>query len=99
MITNVITVASSIVDTDLPAIGEVSCDEWSAWQNLWKRADTKTSMPVFKRDFKVEQEDGLVLTFKKDGVVSFANGATKVSGTSQLVKTGKGYQVMPFAPP
>ncbi|MBQ2624923.1 MAG: C10 family peptidase [Kiritimatiellae bacterium] len=99
MITNVITVASSIVDTDLPAIGEVSCDEWSAWQNLWKRADTKTSMPVFKRDFKVEQEDGLVLTFKKDGVVSFANGATKVSGTSQLVKTGKGYQVMTFAPP
>ena len=82
---------------------------WTAWQNLWKRADTKADMPVIKKDTKVdhwldEQDDAnnrVTLTFKKDGVVSFAGmvDGVKVSGSSQLVDDGKGWKVTLYAPP
>ena len=82
---------------------------WTAWQNLWKRADTKAAMPVIKKDIKVdhwldEQDDAnnrVTLTFKKDGVVAFAGmvDGVKVSGSSQLVDDGKGWKVTLYAPP
>ena len=86
--------------------------EWTAYQNLWKRADTKADMPVIKKDIKVdhwlgEQGDAnnkLTLTFKKDGAVSFAGtvDGNKVSGSSQLVRLaedGSSCQVTLYAPP
>ena len=72
--------------------------EWAAWQNLWKRSDTKAEQPTFKKDVvaycplgKDGDADSLVtLTFKKDGVVAFAGmvGGASVSGSSQLVWNG-----------
>ena len=68
---------------------------WTAYQNLWKRADTKAAQPVFKASFDRAVELGkegdannkLTLTFKKDGAVAFAGkvGGASVSGASQLV--------------
>ena len=87
---------------------------WKAYQNLWKRADTKEEMPVFKTDRKVDhwlggQDDVsnmVTLTFKKEGVVSFAGkvGGASVSGTSQLVLVRRDEgtalcQVTLYAPP
>ena len=89
--------------------GVASCDEWTAWQNLWKRADTKGGMPIFKASFdrtvelgeKGDADNSVKLTFKKDGVVSFAGkvGGAKVSGSSQLVNDGTGWSVTLYAPP
>ena len=87
---------------------------WIAYQNLWKRADTKSEMPVFKTDRKVDHYLGdpgdannkLTLTFKKDGAVAFAGkvGGVSVSGSSQLelgrrVEDAAPYQVTLYAPP
>jgi len=86
--------------------------DWSACQNLWKRADTKAAMPVIKKDIKVDHWLGemddknnlVTLTFKKDGAVAFAGkvDGVKVSGSSQLVRLagdGSPYQVTLYAPP
>ena len=83
--------------------------EWTAVQNLWKRADTKGKMPVFTRSIDQtlwlsetgDENNSVKLTFKKDGVVAFAGkvGGTKVSGSSQLVLTETGWQVTIYAPP
>jgi uncharacterized repeat protein (TIGR02543 family) len=79
---------------ELIPYGVVSGGDWMAYQNLWKRADTKADMPVVKKDIKVDvpgvagdTDNILTLTFKKDGVVAFAGmvGGMKVSGSSQLV--------------
>ena len=66
-------------------------------------------MPIFKKnlDRTLELgEDGdanntVKLTFKKDGVVSFAGkvGGASVSGSSQLVNDGNGWKVTLYAPP
>ena len=90
--TNDVTVAASGVSGRTASEPSIS---WTAFQNLWKRADTKTDMPVIKKDIKVdhwlgEQDDAnnkLTLTFKKDGVVAFTGmvDGAKVSGSSQLV--------------
>ena len=87
--------------------------DWTAWQNLWKRADTKADMPVIKKDIKVDDYLGdpgdannkLTLTFKKDGAVAFAGkvGGVSVSGSSQLVlgrrvEDAAPYQVTLYAP-
>lgn len=103
-VTNEVTVAA------VNGIGIVSGHdatvEWSAWQNLWKRGDTKAKQPVFKKNIVVdcylgEQDDvgNLVkITFKKDGVVSFAGkvGGMSVSGSSQLVwNAGYGTTTLP----
>ena len=86
---------------------------WAALQNLWKRADTKASQPVFKKNIDKVLELGeagdaantIKLTFKKDGVVAFAGkvGGASVSGSSQLVprlaEDGSPYQVTLYAPP
>jgi len=86
----------------------------TAWQNLWKRGDTKASMPVFNDDIEETLELGeagdadntLNLTFKKDGVVSFAGKVegVSVSGSSQVVRNparpeSAPYQVTLYAPP
>ena len=97
-------VASGVMATEPPRA-------WSAYQNLWKRADTKADMPVIKKDIKVDHELGdpndannkLTLTFKKDGAVSFAGkvDGNKVSGSSQLVRLaedGLSCQVTLYAP-
>ena len=109
-ITNEVTVAAGVVrlaeDGSPHLVGVVSGEtvgravsgeplSWSAWQNLWKRADTKASQPVFKKNIEKVLELGaagdanntLKLTFKKDGVVAFAGkvGGASVSGSSQLV--------------
>ena len=83
--------------------------EWTAYQNLWKRTDTKAEMPIFKKNFDVTLELGeagdanntVKLTFKKDGVVAFAGkvGGASVSGSSQLVWGENGWQVTLYAPP
>ena len=74
---------------------------WVAYQNLWKRADAKASQPVFKNGFDVFLANGLKLTFKKDGAVSFAGtvDGAKLSGSSQLVNDGSGWKVTVYAPP
>ena len=85
---------------------------WTAYQNFWKRADTKAAQPVFKSNVVVPYELGdpddvnnkLTLTFKKDGVVAFAGkvGGASVSGSSQLVRLaedGLSCQVTLYAPP
>ena len=81
--------------------GVAMSDEWAAYQNLWKRADTKAAMPIFKKNFDVTLENGLKLTFKKDGVVSFSGtvGGAKVGGSSQLVWGENGWQVTLYAQP
>ena len=69
---------------------------WTAFQNLWKRADTKAKQPVFKKNIAVEyyplgvagdKNNTVKFTFKKDGVVSFSGkiGGVSVSGSAQLV--------------
>ncbi len=72
---------------------EADTPDWSAYQNLWKRADTKASQPVFKKNIDRVLGNGLKLTFKKDGVVSFAGklDGTSVSGSSQLVWVESGH--------
>ena len=72
--------------------GVASSDEFSAFQNLWKRADTKAAAPVFKKAIDAFLPNTLALQFKKDGVVSFAGNLTgaKISGTSQLIPNGDG---------
>ena len=103
--TNVVAFAAAEVRPDGGAAvqcGVAECDEWMAWQNLWKRADTKARMPNFKKSVAVELEGGLKLTFKKDGAVSFAGkaGGAAVSGASQLVPDGNGEWLLPlYAPP
>jgi len=82
---------------------------WTAWQNLWKRADTKASQPVFKKNIDVEYHFGaegdknntVKITFKKDGAVSFSGkiGGVSVSGSSQLVWNGECWQVTFYAAP
>ena len=81
--------------------GIASSDGWTAYQNLWKRADTKASQPVFKKNIDVELDNGIKVTFKKDGVVAFAGNVdgSKVSGSSQLVWNGEGWNVTLYAPP
>ena len=75
--------------------------ELTSYQNLWKRADTKAAQPVFKKSIGLALENGLNLTFKKDGAVSFAGtvGGSRVSGSSQLVHAESGWQVTLYAPP
>ena len=77
---------------------------WTAYQNLWKRADTKAEQPVIKKDIKVDHElepddanNKLTLTFKKDGAVAFAGkvGGASVSGSSQLVLVGRDDLIAP----
>ena len=89
------------VTADENGYGVARADDWTAYQNLWKRADTKAAMPIFKKNFDVTIENGLKLTFKKDGVVSFSGtvGGAKVSGSSQLVWGENGWQVTLYAPP
>ncbi len=85
---------------------------WTAYQNFWKRVDTKAEQPVFKKNIDKVLELGaagdaantIKLTFKKDGVVAFAGkvGGASVSGSSQLVRLagdGSPYQVTLYAPP
>ena len=86
--------------------------QWTAWQNLWKRADTKAAQPVFKNNIVVEHHFGeesdknntVKITFKKDGAVSFSGkiGGVSVSGSSQLVRLagdGSPYRITFYAPP
>ena len=82
---------------------------WTAYQNLWKRADTKASQPVFKKNIVVEYHFGAVgdknntvkITFKKDGAVSFSGkkGGVSISGSAQMVWNGEGWQVTFYASP
>ena len=91
---NALATRSSNATGEMP-VGPV---EWAAWQNLWKRSDTKTAQPTFKKAVVVNcplgkdgDADSLVtLTFKKDGVVAFAGkvGGASVSGSSQLAWSG-----------
>ena len=83
---------------------------WTAWQNLWKRTDTKAKQPVFKKNIDVEyyplgasgnKNNTVKFTFKKDGAVSFSgkiNGVS-VSGSAQIVWDGKGWKMTVYAPP
>ncbi len=102
--TNEVTVAASGVTGTTLSEAAVT---WTAYQNLWKRADTKADMPVIKKDIKVDYElvpgdanNKLTLTFKKDGAVAFAGkvGGASVSGSSQLVNDGEGWKVTLYAP-
>ena len=96
VVTNEVEVASAVVDD--VEVGVASSDDWAAYQNLWKRMDTKAAMPLFKKNFERTLELGehgdenstVKLTFKKDGVVSFTGkvDGTSVSGSSQLVWGG-----------
>ena len=82
---------------------------WTAWQNLWKRSDTKASQPVFKKNIVVEhcfgaegdKNNTVKITFKKDGAVSFSGkiGGVSVSGSAQIVWDGKGWKMTVYAPP
>ena len=104
--TNSVTVSATGVEGVTFAL---SASSWSAYQNLWKRADTKGEQPVFKASFdrtvelgeKGDADNTVKLTFKKDGAVAFAGKVkgTKVSGSSQLVNDGKGWSVTLYAPP
>ena len=77
--------------------GVAACGEWKAWQNLWKRSDTKARMPAVTKNIEVALGNGLKLTIKKDGVVAFAGmvDGTKVSGSSQLVWAGRDDSTVP----
>ena len=110
VVTNDVTVASENgIGVASSLIPHPSSPSWAAWQNLWKRADTKSAMPIFMKNFDVTLELGeagdanntVKLTFKKDGVVAFAGkvGGASVSGTSQLVWGENGWQVTLYAPP
>ena len=81
--------------------GVAACKEWRAWQNLWKRSDTKAKMPLVTKNVEVALRNGLKLTIKKDGMVAFAGmvGDTKVSGSSQLVFDGMGWLATLHVPP
>jgi len=102
-------VAVTSVVVDEIEVGVASSDDWAGYQNLWKRADTKAAMPLFKKNFDRTLELGepgdtsntVKLTFKKDGVVSFAGkvGGASVSGSSQLVNGGDGWKVTLYASP
>jgi hypothetical protein len=108
--TNEVTVLSSdgvgLVSSLIPHPSSLS---FTAYQNLWKRTDTKEAQPVIKKDVKADYDFGdssdynnkLTLTLKKDGVVSFAGkvGGVSVSGSSQLVYGENGWQVTLYAPP
>ena len=96
IVTNMVTVTEGSDGS-----GIASSDEWTAYQNLWKRADTKASQTVFKKNIDVELDNGIKVTFKKDGVVAFAGNVdgSKVSGSSQLVWNGEGWRVTLYAPP
>ena len=106
-VTNKVTMTAA--DIDGVCVGKASSDEWTAWQNLWKRVDTKANMPIFKTGIdrivelgeKGDAGSSGKLTFKKDGVVAFSGkfGGTKVSGSSQLVATPGGWLVSVYAPP
>ena len=107
---NGIGVAIGIFDVQLSTPNsQLSTYIWSGYQNLWKRADTKAEMPLFKSNIVVDYPLGepgdlnntVKLTFKKDGVVSFAGkvGGASVSGTSQLVNDGDGWKVTLYTPP
>jgi len=82
---------------------------WTAYQNLWKRADTKASQPVFKKNIVVEhcfgaegdKNNTVKITFKKDGAVSFSGkiGGVSVSGSSQLTWNGKDWCFTFYVPP
>ena len=107
---NGIGVAIGIFDVQLSTPNsQLSTYIWSGYQNLWKRADTKAEMPLFKSNIVVDYPLGepgdlnntVKLTFKKDGVVSFAGkvGGASVSGTSQLVNDGDDWKVTLYAPP
>jgi len=111
--TNDVTVAAVAVDD--VEIGVASkgpggrmSPSWTAWQNLWKRSDTKTAMPVFKNIVKtlefgeVGDENNVVkLTFKANGAVSFAGklDGVSVNGSAQLVKTVDGWKATLYVPP
>ena len=82
---------------------------WTAWQNLWKRADTKASQLVFKKNIVVEhcfgvegdKNNTVKFTFKKDGAVSFSGkkDGVSVSGSSQLTWNGEDWCFTFYAPP
>jgi hypothetical protein len=83
---------------------------FTAYQNLWKRADTKASQPVFKKNIVVEyyplgvsgdKNNTVKFTFKKDGAVSFSGkiGGVSVSGSAQIVWDGEGWKMTVYAPP
>ena len=107
VVTNEVAVASAVVDD--VEFGMASSYGWSAWQNLWKRADTKSYMPVLKKsvvktvelDAPGDVDNVLTLTFKANGVVSFAGkiAGSAVSGSSQLVCDGDAWKVTLYAPP
>ena len=107
LITNTVTVAAEpavLPDGDNGAwvdCGVAACSEWKAWQNMWKRSDTKAKMPVVKKNIVAVLKNGIKLTIKKDGAVSFAGtvGSTKVSGSSQLVFADGCWQTTLHAPP
>ena len=105
--TNGVGIATGGPQSSAAAAGtEAGPPTWTAYQNLWKRADTKVEQPVIKKDIKIDHELGdpgdtnnkLTLTFKKDGAVSFSgkiDGAS-VSGSSQLVwGGGRGATALP----
>ena len=108
IVTNEVEVAGAMVQG--VEVGVASSDGWSAWQNLWKRADTKSSRPVLKKsvvktvelDATGDVDNVLTLTFKANGVVSFAGkiAGSAVSGSSQLVFADDGnWHVTLYAPP
>ena len=72
---------------------------FTAYQNLWKRADTKAAQPIFKKNIVVEyyplgvsgdKNNTVKITFKKDGAASFSGkkDGVSVSGSAQIVLTG-----------
>ena len=107
VVTNEVEVAGVVVDG--VGVGVASSDGWTAWQNLWSRPDTKASQPVFKKNIVVDylfgaegdKNNTVKITFKKDGAVSFAGKVegVSVSGSTQLVWNGEGWQVTLYAPP
>ena len=86
-------VVSGFVATETPRT-------WTAWQNLWKCADTKASQPVFKKNIVLEyyplvvpddKNNTVKIAFRKDGAVSFSGkiGGVSVSGSAQVVLVGR----------
>ena len=105
VVTNEVEVAGAVVQG--VEVGVASSDGWSAWQNLWKRADTNAAQPVFKKSIVVEcgdpdDRDNMVkFTFKNGGAVSFSGkiDGVGVSGSSQLTRNGDAWKVTLYAPP
>ena len=97
------------VTADEYGYGVAASDDWTAYQNLWKRTDTKADMPIFKKNIVVDylfgaegdKNNTVKITFKKDGAVAFAGkkDGVSVSGSAQLVWNGKGWQVTFYASP